>query len=111
MSYVNRPLIVVVVQADSTRMIRGTTTIIKKPPERKLKETVKGFSIIKKFIGLIRIRGFRVPQFVRINGIKIASIRWVLYFGNVRRCLTPQSLIEINTCKKRMRLDFVGIFT
>lgn len=53
MSYIDRPLIIIVIQADSTR-ISGTTTIIKKSSKCKFEKSMKRFSIVQMFIGLIR---------------------------------------------------------
>ena len=52
MSYVNRALIVIVVETYSTR-ISGTTAVIEESPKRKFEEPMKGFTIIQKLIGLV----------------------------------------------------------
>jgi hypothetical protein len=108
MSYINRPLIIIVVQADSTR-IGGPSAIIKKPSKGELEEAVEGLAVVEQLVRFIRVRGFRVPQLVGINGIKITCVRWVLDTRYVRRHLPAQPFLEIDAGKKRMGLDLVGI--
>lgn len=110
MSYVNRPLIVIVVQTDSTR-IGGATAVIKKTSERELKEAMKGLAVIQKLVGLIRFRRLRVPEFIWVDGIEITRVRRILDARYVRRNLATQTLLEVDACEEWMRLDLIRVLS
>lgn len=110
MSYVDRTLIVIIIQIDSTS-IRGTTTVIEKAPERKLEETVKLLRIVQQLVGFVGIRGLGVAQLVRIHGVEVARVGRVLDTRYVRRCLTSQSLLEVYAREERVTLDLVRVLT
>lgn len=110
LSYVNRTLIVVIVQAYSTR-IRGTTTIVKEASKSEFEESVKRFTVVQELVGFVGIRGLGVSQLVGIDGVEVAGVRGILYPRYVRSHLPTQSLLEVDVGEKRVALHFVRVLT
>lgn len=108
MSYIDGALIVIVVQANSTR-IRGSAAVVEETPERELEEAVEGLAVVQQFVRLVRLRRLRVAQLLGIDGVEVARVRRILDARYVRRDLPTEALLEVDAREERVALDLVRV--
>lgn len=106
--HVNWPLIFCVVQTNFVG-VHGST-IIKKPSESKLEEAVESFPIIEEFVvRLVGIRTSRIAEFIRIDRIKVGSVRWEFNSRDVRSHLASETFVEVHLPEEGVALHLLGI--
>lgn len=105
--HINWPLIFCVIQTNFVG-VHGST-IIKKPSESKLEESIR-FPVVEEFIvRLVGIRTSRIAEFVRIDRIKVGSVRWEFDSRDVRSHLAPETFVEVHLPEEGVTLHLLRV--